>query len=459
MSGSNATPDSSRGSLPSPLDQPGGSRRILTVPIAPPGTPGVPMFDGTNATEFLSRYRDFCDDYQLSVPEMIARMPRYCVPTLYGAVKSLLESVDDKTSYSAVTKALKKEYRRHDAEQQMLTRGFLETLKNIKRDDASDTRGYCRLYKTVSETLIKRKKLDEFTQTGWFLEGLPEKMKERLIRKLDIDPEESETMKWAAVSEAAEKSLASQEAVSRFSTPTGQDKTLRDLAAKYVVRPTTGDTKLFIPPVVTAPVAPSVDDLTQKMAALALPTQAIMKDFADGILKTFQTAAGPGRWATPPPTVPRRYQGPPPQPAPTRFQPTASASTGPSLAPPQVTSYANAVSGCYGCGMDDHGLRFCPSMEILKKEGKCHINHRGRISIGPADQNGPEVRRGDQPFAMAIETLLAQFPAVTPATAPAPPAAVKAIRLGSKAPESSSDSDTEEEIESVSVAAARRFDP
>lgn len=109
--------------------------------------------------------------------------------------------------------------------------------------------------------------------------------------------------------------------------------------------------------------------------------------------------------------------------------------------------------------MDDHGLRFCPSMEILKKEGKCHINHRGRISIGPADQNGPEVRRGDQPFAMAIETLLAQFPVVTPAAAPAPPAAVKAIRLGSKASESSSDSDTEEEIESVSVAAARRFDP
>lgn len=66
-------------------------QRILLVLIPPPGSLGAPMFDGKNMSEFLQRFAGSCNNYQV---------------TLHGAVKSLVESISDKSDWQAVTKCM-----------------------------------------------------------------------------------------------------------------------------------------------------------------------------------------------------------------------------------------------------------------------------------------------------------------------------------------------------------------
>ena len=63
-----------------------------------------------------------------------------------------------------VVKEMKKEYRRADSEQIIITREFLEVFKNKPRKIEDDIRLYYRHYKQVSEKLVQRRQLDEYTQ-------------------------------------------------------------------------------------------------------------------------------------------------------------------------------------------------------------------------------------------------------------------------------------------------------
>jgi hypothetical protein len=74
-----------------------------------PGTPGSPMFEGANATEFLKRYDNLCSDYQVSEKDRLMRLPQYCIQPVAKTIRSLNEWKTG--NYAALKKALLLEYR------------------------------------------------------------------------------------------------------------------------------------------------------------------------------------------------------------------------------------------------------------------------------------------------------------------------------------------------------------
>lgn len=76
---------------------------------------------------------------------------------------------------------MKTEYKTEDTNQQMNTRGFLESFKGKSLKDDQDVAPYCRRFATISEYLIKKEKLDRHTQVEWFLQGLPPTIRSELF--------------------------------------------------------------------------------------------------------------------------------------------------------------------------------------------------------------------------------------------------------------------------------------
>jgi len=86
-----ATPSSSpENSQTFPLQQATMST-MFYMPMPPPSTPGSPMFEGANVTEFLERYEDLCSDYCVTDEDRLTRLPRYCIQPIAETIKSLKE--------------------------------------------------------------------------------------------------------------------------------------------------------------------------------------------------------------------------------------------------------------------------------------------------------------------------------------------------------------------------------
>jgi len=117
---------------------------MLYMPMPPPGTPGSPIFEGANVTEFLERYEDLCSDYHVSASDRLARLPRYCIQPIAKTIKSLKEWVDK--DYATLKKVLLAEYKNDDTHQLLYSVPFLESYKNISRTNKDDILDYCRKF-------------------------------------------------------------------------------------------------------------------------------------------------------------------------------------------------------------------------------------------------------------------------------------------------------------------------
>jgi hypothetical protein len=106
-----STLESSTNSL-NPLQQTIAMPAIFYMPMPPLGTPGSPMFEGANVTEFLERYEDLCSNYQVSDKHRLAQLPQYCLQPIAETIKSLKEWVDK--DYIALKKVLLTEYKNDD---------------------------------------------------------------------------------------------------------------------------------------------------------------------------------------------------------------------------------------------------------------------------------------------------------------------------------------------------------
>ena len=157
-------------------------------------------------------------------------------------------------------------------------------------------------------------------------------------------------------------------------------------------------------PMVTAsvPAAPTIDELTKQFSTLALPIRVITTQIADTI-KGVSAALGQGSIRPRQPFIP--------------VQPAAVAPTpGTTAAIAPTTTYAaSAVPPpmvCYSCKQqNDHRFVACPSMSMLKQQGKCHKNQANRWAIRSKGKGRPEVRRAykDQPMCQAIKNMSLQF--------------------------------------------------
>ena len=190
--GSTSTPSNSNSSKESmPASIPVYSHAVMPYP----GAPGTPFFEGSNVTDFLDRYSRMCTDYRVDEHEKIKRLSWYCEMFTRKYVETLISSSG--TSWAALRKVLREEYKDQDLNQQMNSRRFLETYKDKSRADTSDVLQYCRQFSAISQNLVAKGKLDSFTQSRWFLQGLPSAIQTEMFYRYELDPDDDLNMDFA----------------------------------------------------------------------------------------------------------------------------------------------------------------------------------------------------------------------------------------------------------------------
>ncbi len=83
--------------------------------------------------------------------------------------------------------SLKKEYKDRDIAQQISSCAYLEALKDKPRTGNAEVLQFCLDYSEISNELLGKKQLDNYTQLRWFLQGLPSFIQSKLINQYDID--------------------------------------------------------------------------------------------------------------------------------------------------------------------------------------------------------------------------------------------------------------------------------
>src|SRR5439155_13310230 len=98
-------------------------------------------------------------------------LPDYCKLTIGQYICTIPEWVS--RDWDGLEKELLSEFRQDDTYQQMMSRKYLETLKDKGCAGMEDVRLYCCQYSSILEHLVGESVLDKYTQGCWFLEGLP----------------------------------------------------------------------------------------------------------------------------------------------------------------------------------------------------------------------------------------------------------------------------------------------
>ena len=144
-----------------------------------PSAPGSPCFNGRNISDFLKQFSDLCRDYKLTNMQRIAKLPHYCGIYIAKLIKTMRTWREG--NWDELLKTLREDYKPGDLTQKYHSRRFLEAFKNKRRARDEDPGEYIHQFENVSEVLIKKRLLDNFTRILWFVDGLPENTKDKLI--------------------------------------------------------------------------------------------------------------------------------------------------------------------------------------------------------------------------------------------------------------------------------------
>jgi len=79
---------------------------LLVIPL--PDTPDTPYFEGVNISEFIERFENICDNYQIRDKNKIKRVPRYYTQVIGQFIKEIKRYQDE--DWNKLKKELKKEY-------------------------------------------------------------------------------------------------------------------------------------------------------------------------------------------------------------------------------------------------------------------------------------------------------------------------------------------------------------
>ncbi len=135
------------------------------------GALGTPFVKGLNVTDFLDRNSRICTDYRVNDQEKIKRLFWYCEMFTGKYIETLISSC--RTSWVALWKILRVKYKLQHLNHRINSRRFLERYKDKTRFNTSDILQYCPQFSAISQNLVGKGKLDFFSQSCWFLQGLP----------------------------------------------------------------------------------------------------------------------------------------------------------------------------------------------------------------------------------------------------------------------------------------------
>lgn len=185
----NLTPVESISSKDSLKDPSSASISMYSRAVMPyPGSLGAPFFEGFNITDFLESYSRICTDYQVDEQEKIKRLSWYCELFTGKYIETLISNSG--TSWVALRKILREEYKAQDLNQQMNSRRFLKIYKTKSRSDTTDVLQNCRQFSAISRNFVAIGKLDSFTQSRSFLQGLPSYLQTEMFYRYELDPDD-----------------------------------------------------------------------------------------------------------------------------------------------------------------------------------------------------------------------------------------------------------------------------
>jgi len=78
-------------------------------------TSKVSYFEEKNMTDFLERYEDFCDNYELNQINRFRKLSRYCDKIIDDNIKTKIEYID--FNWQELKKTMKKKYKKDDIDQ------------------------------------------------------------------------------------------------------------------------------------------------------------------------------------------------------------------------------------------------------------------------------------------------------------------------------------------------------
>ena len=108
-------------------------------------------------------------------------------------------------SYKGVVDKLKERYADKDKAQRIFTISWLELYKNIQRERGADLGEYITNYHNMSQKLVETRVISTFLQGTWFLQGLPEKIQEIVVRRAQVNVNKLETVEYRRMKKIVEE--------------------------------------------------------------------------------------------------------------------------------------------------------------------------------------------------------------------------------------------------------------
>ena len=150
-------------------------------------TSRVSYFEEKNMIDFLERYKDFCDDYELNQIDWFCKLSRYCNKIIDDNIKIMIEYID--FNWQELKKMMKKKYKKDNINQQLNSQIFLKIFKNKSCIMKNDLKLYSWQYKSISHSLIKCKQMNEYIRCCWFVKSLSFILSKKIIWKCALDSE------------------------------------------------------------------------------------------------------------------------------------------------------------------------------------------------------------------------------------------------------------------------------
>ena len=272
------------------------------------------------------------------------------------------------TEWKELKAELLTEFKSRDVIQQMHSRQYLKAFKNRIRGEKEDLRTYVRRFTAISTALINKNQLEAYTQGIWFLEGLPEKVREKLIRKEGVTVDSPDSVKFAGLAKAALKIYDTELTVREFAYSESRQCALSSLVDRHkkenLGKADSGKREFVLAP----PVVPEVKK--EKNLGVEELTKAFEK-----IALSLSTAA---RTSFSPPGGENRGNG------------GQGAGRGYSTAGVSGLGQVQDERKCYYCREDRHIRPRCEKLKEDEAAGRCHLNSENQICFR---RPGPAARR------------------------------------------------------------------
>jgi hypothetical protein len=146
-----------------------------------PGSQGAPLFDRTDATEFLQKLQDTCHRCGIQKNEdILGLLPQYCS-------RDIRIWVEAQTSWKAKDwENFRAEFLEHyyetDTQQRKFSKEYLHYLSSIQRNDRDDLQGYIDSFDIISTKVFEKGHISDVERASMLIQGLPTHMKEKVVR-------------------------------------------------------------------------------------------------------------------------------------------------------------------------------------------------------------------------------------------------------------------------------------